>query len=71
MDWLISVGLQPVSFALTGPAADLIGIRATLAVAAVIGGTVTLGALFLPGMRSIEGEASGGTELGPVATAAG
>ena len=70
MDWLISVGLLPVSFALTGPAADLFGIRATLVGAAVIGGAVTLGALFLPGMRSIEGDAVG-TELRPVAPAAG
>ena len=63
--------MLPVSFALTGPAAALIGIRATLVGAAVIGGAVTLGALFLPGMRSIEGEASGSNELGPVATATG
>ena len=71
MDWLISVGLLPVSFALTGPAVDLIGLRATLVGAAVIGGAVTFAALFLPGMRSIEGDASVGTELGPVAPATG
>ena len=71
MDWLISVGLLPVSFALTGPAADLVGIRATLVGAGVIGGAVTLGALFLPGMRSIEGEASDAAELRPLATATG
>ena len=70
MDWLISVGLLPISFALTGPAADLFGIRATLVGAAVIGGAVTLGALFLPGMRSVEGDAAG-TELRPVAPATG
>ena len=36
----------------------LIGPRATLVGAAAIGGVVTLGALFLPGMRAIEGEAA-------------
>jgi MFS family permease len=66
LDWLISIGLLPLSFALTAPIADLIGVRATLAGAALIGGAVTLGALFLPGMRDIEGRAtSGGTHLEP------
>jgi MFS family permease len=55
LDWLISIGLLPLSFALTAPIAGLIGVRATLVGAAVIGGAVTLGALFLPGMRDIEG----------------
>ena len=54
LDWLISIGLLPLSFALTAPIAGLIGVRATLIGAAVIGGVVTLGALFLPGMRDIE-----------------
>jgi MFS family permease len=55
LDWLISIGLLPLSFALTAPIVGLIGVRATLVGAAVIGGAVTLGALFLPGMRDIEG----------------
>jgi hypothetical protein len=54
LDWLISIGLLPVSFALTAPAVDVIGVRAVLVVAAVIGTAATLAALFLPGMRSIE-----------------
>ena len=54
LDWLISIGLLPVSFALTAPVAAAVGVRATLIGAAVIGATVTLGALFLPGMREIE-----------------
>jgi hypothetical protein len=66
LDWLISIGLLPLSFALTAPVAELVGVRATLAGAALIGGTVTLGALFLPGMRDIEGRAtSSGTQLEP------
>jgi len=54
LDWLISIGLLPLSFALTAPVAGLIGARATLVGAAAIGGAITLGALFLPGMRDIE-----------------
>ena len=54
LDWLISISLLPLSFALTGPAAGLFGIRQTLVGAGVIG-AATLGALFLPGMRSVEG----------------
>jgi MFS family permease len=59
LDWLISIGLLPLSFALTAPVASLIGARATLVSAAAIGGLVTLGALVLPGMRDIEGSAEG------------
>jgi hypothetical protein len=58
LDWLISIGLLPLSFALTAPVAGLIGVRATLIGAALIGGVITLGALFLPGMRDIEGIAT-------------
>jgi hypothetical protein len=62
LDWLISIGLLPVSFALTAPVAGAIGARTTLVGAAVIGGVVTFGALFLPGMRDIEGGSEGGPE---------
>src|SRR6059058_1568197 len=55
LDWLISIGLLPLSFALTAPVAAAIGVRATLVGAAAIGGAITLGALFLPGMRDVEG----------------
>jgi MFS family permease len=53
-DWFISIGLVPVSFALTGPVANVFGARATLVGAGVLGGLVTLGFLFLPGMRDVE-----------------
>jgi len=58
LDWLISIGLLPLSFALTAPVAGLVGVRATLIGAALIGTAATLGALFLPGMRDIEGVAA-------------
>ena len=55
LDWLISIGLLPVSLALAGPISAAIGVRATLIGAGVIGGLVTFGALYLPGMRAVEG----------------
>jgi DHA3 family tetracycline resistance protein-like MFS transporter len=53
-DWFISTGLVPISFAMAGPVAAVIGARATLVWAGVVGGAVTLSALFLPGMRDLE-----------------
>jgi MFS family permease len=64
LDWLISIGLLPISFALTAPVAALIGVRATLIGAAVIGAVVTLSALALPGMRDIEGDPEGDLQDG-------
>jgi predicted MFS family arabinose efflux permease len=52
-DWFISTGLIPVSFALTGPMADLIGARTTLAVAGVLG-VAACAFLFVPGVRDPE-----------------
>jgi MFS family permease len=54
LDWLLSIGLLPLSFALTAPVAAVLGVRATLVGAAFIGAAVTLGAYFLPGMTDIE-----------------
>ena len=55
LDWLISISLLPLSFAITGPVADVIGVRATLVGAGLIGAAATFGALFIPGMRDVEG----------------
>ena len=54
LDWLISIGLLPISFALTAPVAGALGVRATLVGAGLVGAAITLGGLFLPGMRDIE-----------------
>jgi MFS family permease len=54
LDWLISIGLLPLSFALTAPVAAVFGARSTLVGAAALGAAVTLGGFFLPGMRAIE-----------------
>jgi MFS family permease len=54
LDWFISLGLIPVSFALTGPIAAAAGARETLVAAGVLSGFITLAFLFLPGMRDTE-----------------
>jgi MFS family permease len=54
LDWLISIGLTPVSFALTGPVAAAVGARLTLVLGGSLGAAITLGALYLPGMRDPE-----------------
>jgi hypothetical protein len=54
LDWLISVGLLPLSFALTGPVSVAIGARATLIGAGLLGAIVTLAALYVPGMRVLD-----------------
>ena len=51
LDWLISIGLLPLSFALTGPVSSVLGVQGTLIAGGVVGGLVTFGALLLPGMR--------------------
>ena len=74
LDWFISIGLVPLSFALTGPVAQVLGARTTLVGAGLVGAAITLAFLFLPGMRSIEGAASalgGGPEADPPAPAPG
>jgi MFS family permease len=58
LDWLISIGLLPLSFALTGPVSAAIGAQATLVGAGVVGAVVTFSALLLPGMRDVEGAAA-------------
>lgn len=58
LDWLISISLLPLSYALTAPAAAAVGVRPTLVVAGLAGAAVTLAALFLPGMRDVERQPS-------------
>jgi MFS family permease len=55
LDWLISIGLLPLSFALTGPVSSVLGVQGTLIAGGVVGGVVTFAALLLPGMRAVEG----------------
>jgi len=54
IDWFISTALLPLSYALTAPMAHALGPRQTLVLAGVLGAAVTLGFLFLPGLRAGE-----------------
>jgi DHA3 family tetracycline resistance protein-like MFS transporter len=54
LDWLISIGLLPLSFALTAPVAAAVGAQTTLVAAGLTGAVVTLAALLLPGMFDVE-----------------
>jgi DHA3 family tetracycline resistance protein-like MFS transporter len=65
LDWLISIGLLPVSFALTGPVASVLGSRGTLVAAGVVGAVVTGAAYFVPRVREVETER---VAVGPTAS---
>jgi hypothetical protein len=56
VDWLVSIGLVPVSFAVTGPIAGLFGVSATLIGAGVLGGLATVAFMFIPGLYDTEGD---------------
>jgi DHA3 family tetracycline resistance protein-like MFS transporter len=66
LDWQISVGLVPVSFALTGWVADRIGVQQTLLWGGALAGGMTLVFLFLPGMRDTERDGSLAGSRGPL-----
>jgi MFS family permease len=65
LDWMISIGLLPISFALTAPVAGVLGVRATLIGAGLVGAAITLSALVLPGMREIEDTGKGSPRVRP------
>ena len=54
LDWLISIGLLPISFAITGPVSAALGLRTTLIGAGVLGAVVTFAALLVPGVRQMD-----------------
>jgi MFS family permease len=54
LDWFVSIGLTPVSFALTGPVSKAIGIDATLILAAVAPALACLVLFFVAGLRRDE-----------------
>jgi MFS family permease len=54
VDWLLSIGLVPVSFAVTGPVAGWLGVKPVLAGAGIAASLLTLLFFFLPGMRDTE-----------------
>ena len=54
LDWLMSISLVPLSFALIGPIAQGIGDDATMLWAGVLGAAVTTAFLFVPGVCATE-----------------
>ena len=65
LDWAVSIGLSPLSFALTGPIAALAGTDATLIGGGLLGGALTLAVfVFVPELRADDARTSGqGREL--------
>jgi MFS family permease len=57
-DWFISIGLVPLSFAITGPAAEAFGARTTMVGAGLIATVLTFAFLLVPGIRDTERDGS-------------
>ena len=60
LDWLISISLTPISFALVGPIAGAVGVQETLVAAGVIGSVVTACVPVPPRHARSRAEAGGG-----------
>src|SRR5215207_4796087 len=58
LDWLISIGGVPLSFAVVGPLASAFGADATLIGAGLIGAAVTIAFMLFPGARDPERDGS-------------
>jgi MFS family permease len=54
LDWFVSIGLAPLSFALTGPVSNAIGVEATLIVAGVVPMVATAALFFVARLRRDE-----------------
>jgi hypothetical protein len=54
VDWLLSFGLVPLSFAVTGPIAGWLGVQTVLLIAGFGASALTVAFYFLPGMRDTE-----------------
>jgi MFS family permease len=54
VDWLLSLGLAPLSFAVVGPLAGWLGVKPVLVIAGITASALTALFYFLPGMRDTE-----------------
>lgn len=54
LDWMMSLGLVPVSYALTGPVSSVLGPDSTLIAAGVLGAVLMGALMFVPGVRDPE-----------------
>jgi MFS family permease len=57
-DWMVSISLVPVFYAIVGPVAQAIGARPTFVAAGLLGGASMLAFLLLPGIRDTERDGS-------------
>jgi hypothetical protein len=74
LDWFISIGLTPVSFALTGPLSSAIGIDATLILAGVAPAVACVALFFVARLRRDEeryADAVSGAPAAPASPADG
>ena len=69
IDWFVSTSLMPLSYALTPVAAGLLGVRTTLVAAGVVGAAITIGFLFLRGMREHDHAEDPSMSFEPIAVA--
>jgi Transmembrane secretion effector len=67
LDWFVSIGLTPVSFALTGPVSEWRGARTTLGLAGAVG-LATVFFLLIPGMRDPERTPLPGPRAQPISS---
>ncbi len=58
VDWMVSTAFVPLSFALTGPVSNVIGVRATFFWGGTLGALATLAFLLWPGVRDTESDGS-------------
>ena len=70
LDWFVSIGLVPVSFALAGPMAETFGTSATMLGAGLLAATITTAFLFVPGVRDPELTPAAGADAEREAVAA-
>ncbi len=54
LDWLVSTGLVPVSYALTGPVSGVLGPESTILWVGILGAILMGALLFVPGVRDPE-----------------
>jgi MFS family permease len=71
VDWFVSIGLTPVSFALTGPVSKAIGVTETLVLAALVPAAVCVALFFAAGLRRDEERGLGDYAGATSAAAAG
>jgi hypothetical protein len=58
LDWMVSTALLPISFALTGPVSNWIGVESTFIWAGALGGLSIFAFLLAPGVRDSERDGS-------------